>query len=102
MFPLSPDYCKGHFPIEVNWPGADGTHFEGCSLGQSGRISAELWKLWSELFHETEQRELLLRLPYGIALFSGLTLSSQMLRSNPAWSGRIQLISSPHLLRVYT
>jgi hypothetical protein len=47
----------------------DGTHFEGCSLGPTGRISLEPWKPWSEPFHETEQRELLLRLHYGLALF---------------------------------
>src|SRR5882762_4698102 len=42
--------CKEHFPVELNWPGADGTHFEGCSLGPTRRISAELWKPWSGLF----------------------------------------------------
>jgi hypothetical protein len=109
MFPLSPGYCKGHFPIELNWPGADGTHFEGCSLGPTGRISAELWKPWSELFHETEQRELLLRLHYGLALFrlhsffSDAKIKSSVVKKN---STDISIVSClkelPHLLRVYT
>jgi hypothetical protein len=96
-------------PIQLNWPGADGTHVEGCGLGPTGRISEELWKLWSELFHETEQRELLLGFTTGLlffrlhTFFSDAKIKSSMAKKN---STDISIVSYPkelpHLLRVYT
>lgn len=110
MLPLSPDYSKGHFLIDLNWPGADGTHVEGCSLGPTGRISVELWKLWSELFRETEQRELLLRLfTTGLpffrlhCFFSNAKIKSSMLKENSTDLSMVSWLEDLlHLLRVYT
>src|SRR6267143_4927082 len=80
MFPRSPNYCKERFPIQLNWPGAARTLFEGCSLGPPGRISVESWKPSSELSHEPEQREEFLKIRDSL-VFSRPTHCSRMLRS---------------------
>src|SRR6266850_6380775 len=80
MLPLLPSYYKERFPIQLNWPGAARTLCDGCSLGPPGRISAEFWKPWSELFHGPEQRRTFPKIQDSLA-FSRPTHCSQMLRS---------------------
>src|SRR5713226_3682897 len=92
MFPRSPTYCKERFPIRLNWPGAARTVFDGYSLGPSGRISAEFWKLWSELFHEPEQREPFLKVRDTLAFFRVHTLFSNAM-INRVWPRQFQLRS---------
>src|ERR1700731_3480026 len=96
MFPRSPNYCEERFPIQLNWPGAARTLFEGCSLGPPGRILAEFWKLWSELFHEPEQREPFLKIRDRLAFFRTHTLFSNA-KINPAWPRQIHLRSQRFL-----
>jgi hypothetical protein len=92
----SPYYCKERFPIQVNWPDAAGTLFEGCSLGPPGRISAASWKPWSELFHEAEERERSPKIQDKLAFFRAHTLFSNA-KINPAWRRQIQLRSQRFL-----
>jgi hypothetical protein len=96
MFPFSPNYCKERFPIQLNWPGAARTLFEGCSLGPPGRISAQFWKPWSELYHEPERKEPFLKIRGSLALFKADTLLSNVM-INPAWPRQIQLRSQRFL-----
>jgi hypothetical protein len=41
VIPLSPNYYKVHFPIQLNWSGADAILLKGYSVGPPGRISPE-------------------------------------------------------------
>src|SRR6267378_1460704 len=80
MLPLLPNYYKERFPIQLNWPGAARTLFEGCSLGPPGRISSEFWTPWSGPFREPEQRGSFLKIRDSVAFFRARTCS-RMLRS---------------------
>src|ERR1700730_17049109 len=97
MFPLSPDYYKEPFPIQLNWPGAATTPFDGCSLGLLVRISAEFWKPSRELFHAPEQRERFLKIRDSLVFFRALKSFSNA-KIDQAWPNQIQLRSQRFVL----
>src|SRR5882762_10349602 len=97
MFPLSPNYCKERFLIQLNWRGAGRTLFEGCSLGPPGRISVGFWKPWSKLFHEQKQRGPFLKTQDSLGFFRAHTLFSNA-KINSAWPREIHLRSQEFLL----
>src|SRR5881394_1707364 len=92
MFPLSRNYYKERFPIQLNWHCAATTLFEECSLGLPERISVESWKPSSEPFHAPEQREPFLKIRDSLFLFRAETSFSNA-KIDPAWPRQIQLRS---------